>query len=34
MIEEGTIDEADLALAQPARTPEEALRLVREGLRT
>jgi uncharacterized protein (TIGR00730 family) len=33
MIAEGTIDESDLALAQPASTPEEALRLVREGLR-
>ena len=34
MFDQGTIDESDLALTQPAHTPEEALRLVREGLRT
>jgi len=28
----GTIDASDLALAQPAQTPEEALRLVRQRL--
>jgi uncharacterized protein (TIGR00730 family) len=32
MIDGGTIDESDLALAQPARTPAEAVRLVREGI--
>jgi uncharacterized protein (TIGR00730 family) len=31
MIDQGTIDASDLALAQPARTVEEALRLVREA---
>jgi uncharacterized protein (TIGR00730 family) len=31
MVDQGTIDESDLALAQPAATPEEALRLVREA---
>ena len=30
--ERGTIDASDLALAQPAQTPEEALRLVRQRL--
>jgi predicted Rossmann-fold nucleotide-binding protein len=34
MIEGGTIDESDLTLIRPARTPEEALRLVREGHRS
>ncbi len=34
MIEGGTIDESDLTLIQPASTPEEALRLVREGRRS
>ena len=33
MVEEGTIDEGDLALAQPARTPAEAVRIVREAQR-
>jgi uncharacterized protein (TIGR00730 family) len=33
MIEGGTIDESDLTLVQPANTPAEALRLVREGHR-
>lgn len=32
MIDEGTIDEADLALAQPAHLPEEAVRLVERRL--
>ena len=30
--ERGTIDASDLALARPAQTPEEALRLVRQRL--
>lgn len=34
MVDQGTIDESDLSLACPAATPEEALRLVREGHRT
>ena len=33
MVDEKTIDAGELALALPARTAEEALRLVREGLR-
>jgi len=33
MVEEGTIDEGDLALAQPAQTPAEAVRIVREAQR-
>jgi uncharacterized protein (TIGR00730 family) len=32
MIDLGTIDESELALARPADTPEEALRLIREGV--
>jgi uncharacterized protein (TIGR00730 family) len=31
MIDQGTIDASDLDLAQPAETPEEALRLVERG---
>jgi uncharacterized protein (TIGR00730 family) len=31
MIDQGTIDASDLDLAQPAGTPEEALRLVEQG---
>ena len=34
MIDQGAIGASDLTLAQPARTPEEALRLVRQGLRS
>jgi uncharacterized protein (TIGR00730 family) len=34
MIDQGTIDASDLELTQPARTPAEALRIVRQGLRT
>jgi uncharacterized protein (TIGR00730 family) len=34
MIDQGTIDEGDLALAQPAQTPAEALRLVEQGMRS
>jgi hypothetical protein len=34
MVDQGTIDESDLSLACPAATPEEAVRLVREGHRT
>jgi len=33
LIGQGTIDESDLALARPAKTPEEAVRIVREGHR-
>jgi uncharacterized protein (TIGR00730 family) len=33
MLDEGTIEAFDLDLAQPARTPEEALEVIRRGLR-
>ena len=33
LVDQGTIDASDLALAQPARTPEEAVRIVREARR-
>jgi predicted Rossmann-fold nucleotide-binding protein len=33
MVDQGTIDASDLTLAGPATTPEEAPRLVREGVR-
>jgi len=33
LVDQGTIDESDLALARPAQTPEEAVRIVREGHR-
>jgi predicted Rossmann-fold nucleotide-binding protein len=32
MVDQGTIDASDPTLARPATTPEEALRLVREGV--
>jgi predicted Rossmann-fold nucleotide-binding protein len=32
LVHEGTIDAADLEIAQPARTPEEAVRLIRAGM--
>ena len=31
---EKTIDASDLALARPAKTPQEAVRLIREGMRS
>ena len=31
MVDEGTIDESELMLAQPAHTAEEALRLIQQG---
>ena len=33
LLAEATIDASDLELAQPARTPEEAVRLIRAGMR-
>jgi uncharacterized protein (TIGR00730 family) len=33
MLSERTIDASDLELAKPAKTPEEAVRLIREGMR-
>ena len=33
LLAESTIDAADLELAQPAKTPEEAVRLIRAGMR-
>ena len=34
LVAESTIDASDLELAQPARTPEEAVRLIRAGMPT
>jgi uncharacterized protein (TIGR00730 family) len=34
LVAESTIDASDLELAKPARTPEEAVRLIRAGMRT
>jgi uncharacterized protein (TIGR00730 family) len=34
LVDQGTIDETDLALAQPAHTPAEALRLIEQGIRS
>jgi uncharacterized protein (TIGR00730 family) len=34
MIDQGTIDDSDLDLAQPAATPDEAVRLVAQGARS
>jgi uncharacterized protein (TIGR00730 family) len=33
LVAEATIDVSDLELARPAKTPEEAVRLIREGMR-
>jgi predicted Rossmann-fold nucleotide-binding protein len=33
LVGEGTIDPSDIELAKPAKTPEEAVRLIREGMR-
>jgi uncharacterized protein (TIGR00730 family) len=34
LVAEGTIDAADLEIAKPAQTPEEAVRMIREGMRS
>ena len=33
LVGEATVDASDLELARPAKTPEEAVRLIREGMR-